>query len=109
MKLTTFDQVQPAFISEYRDKVLKISLDKFWGAVGVAPVRGHRYETGVTKLPDTVKRLVFIQYGAGIPTDCASPEFMDFVATLRNSNPKKSAKAVKLIREAQALLIGDEL
>ena len=107
MQLNNIEQVEPKFIKKYRDEVLKISLDQFWGAIGISAPRGYRYETEAYKMPDTVKRLIFLQHGVGIPTDCQSEDFMNFVAALKHSNPYKIGQAAKLIREAQALLTGD--
>lgn len=107
MKLDNIEQIKAPFLIEYRQS-LDLSLEKFWGAIGINAVRGFRYETGVTKIPETVKRLIFLQHSVGIPTDCTGDEFAYFLATLRNSNPFKVGQAAKLMKEAQQLLTGDD-
>lgn len=108
MELDNIEQLTAEFIENYR-KGLNLSLEQFWGAVGVSAPRGYRYESELINLPDTVKRLLFLQYGVGIPTDCQSEDFQNFAAAMRQSNPFKVGQAAKLIREAQQLLVGDDV
>lgn len=106
MELDNIEQLTAEFIEKYRTE-LGLSLDRFWGAVGISAPRGYRYETEANNLPDTVKRLLFLQYGVGIPTDCQSEDFLNFAAAMRQSNPFKVGQAAKLIREAHHLLVGE--
>ena len=107
MQLDSIEQVTAEFIEAYRTE-RGLSLEQFWGAIGLSPTRGYRYESEVYKIPDTVRRLLFLQYGAGIPTDCQSEDFINFVAAMRQSNPFKVGQAAKLIREAHQLLVGGD-
>lgn len=106
MELNSFDQLTPEFLREYRDSK-RLRLIDFWGAIGCTTSRGFSYETGKTEIPEVVKRLVFLHYGVGIPTDCQSEEFLKFRDTLRSINAVKVAKAAELIQQAQALLLGE--
>lgn len=106
MKLKNIEQVEPDFLKELRES-MDLSLDKFWGAVGCARSRGLRYESGQHEIPEVVKRLVFLQYGLGIPTDCHSDNFHAFVETLRAKDPNVG-EAVRIIDQARALLTNDE-
>lgn len=106
MELKSFDQLTPQFLRDYRDSK-ELRLVDFWGAIGCSTSRGFSYETGKTELPEVVKRLVFLHYGVGIPTDCRSEEFADFVKVVRNCNAYKVSQAVKMIDAARTLLIGE--
>lgn len=108
MELHSIDQLDGDFIESYRLH-LGLSLERFWGAIGVSAPRGYRYETKVHKLQDAEKRLLFLQYGVGIPTDCKSEDFQNFVAAMQQSNPFKASQAAKLVREAHQLLVGESL
>lgn len=107
MQLDNIEQLTGEFIKNYRTE-LGLSLEQFWGAIGVSAPRGYRYESEMISVRDLIKRLLFLQYGLGIPTDCKSEEFLDFAAAMRQSNPFKVGQAAKLIREAHQLLVGDQ-
>ena len=102
MQLNNIEQVTPDLISKYREE-LGLSLEKFWSEVGCSRSRGLRYETGHTGIPEVVKRLVFLHYGVGIPTDCRSQEFQDFMHNMRTRSINVG-KVTRLIEEARELL-----
>lgn len=103
MQLQSYDQITPQFLENYRkDKDLSLAI--FWEAVGCSRSRGLRYENQKVKLPETVKRLVFLHYGVGIPTDCQSEEFHEFVEAFKSSGAPAAVKAAKLIEQAHSLL-----
>ena len=98
MRLDSIDQVEPDFIKDYR-KSLGMPKCRFWGAIGCSETRGLRYESGASKLPETVKRLLFLQYGVGIPTDCKSRAFRDFENSVRSG--RMVAHADELVSKLQ--------
>ena len=106
MKIQNIGQVEPDFLKDLRES-MGLSLDKFWGAVGCARERGFRYESGKHEIPEIVKRLVFLQYGLGIPTDCQSDEFHAFAETLRAKDPNVG-EVVRIIDRARALLTNED-
>lgn len=113
MQLTTFDQVNPEFLEAFRNE-RELSLERFWSEVGCSATRGLRYETRKTEMPEVVKRLVFLHYGVGIPTDCNSDEFQLFVDSLRNGKTLTLSKVIGLLGQvnnvlgqANSLLIDD--
>lgn len=104
MQLERFDQITPEFLVEYRVKVLDLSLEKFWGAVGCSAPRGLRYENGKYEIPEAVKRLVFLQYGVGIPTDCEGEDFQNFLEALRNGRTLTLSKLLGVLGQTNDLL-----
>lgn len=68
-------------------KEQRMSLKQFWGAVGYTSSRGCAYETDRTELPEHARRLIYLEYVAGIPTDIDSERFAQFEAALKASNP----------------------
>lgn len=68
-------------------KEKQLSLKQFWGAVGYTSSRGCAYETDRTDLPEQARRLIYLEYVAGIPTDIDSERFAQFEAALKASNP----------------------
>ena len=108
MQLNNIQDISPDFLTSYRTE-LGLSLGKFWGAIGCERGRGFRYEHGTTEIPESIKRLLVLHYGVGIPTDCQSEDFLNFAAAMRQSNPFRVGQAAKLIREAHHLLVGDGL
>lgn len=47
---------------------MSLSQAAFWGAIGVKQPAGHAYEDG-RDMPAPVRRLAYLHYVAGIPTD----------------------------------------
>lgn len=45
-----------------------LSQAAFWGAIGVKQPAGHGYEND-REMPESVRRLVYLHYVVGIPTD----------------------------------------
>ena len=74
-----------------------MSLKDFWGAAGYSLSRGCAYETGKTDIPGHVRRLMYLQYVLGIPTDIDSQEFRDFEAALKSNNPVQLNNARKAL------------
>lgn len=84
---------------------LRLSQKKFWGAVCVLGSRGCAYETGSTDLPAPVRRLVFLHYVLGIPTDISSTEGQAIQkAKASGRSPAAVASALKDITKAGAAL-----
>lgn len=69
----------------------QMSLKQFWGALGYSPSRGCAYETGKTKLPRHARRLVYLEYVAGVPTDIDSVRFQQFESVCRALDVIKGA------------------
>lgn len=105
MQLERFEQVRPEFVKQLREE-LGLSLDKFWSAIGCTDTRGFRYESGQTEMPEVIKRLVFLHYGVGIPTDCQSAEFQRFVESVNTSETLN--KALHLVDKMEQLIPQDQ-
>lgn len=74
MSIETEDDVQPLAVQRLRNS-LNLTQAIFWQAVGVTLQQGHRYENGLTKdIPRLVRRMVFLHYVIGIPTDADPAE-----------------------------------
>lgn len=95
-------------ISGERLRVLRTArgerLEDFWGAVGYSTSRGHAYETGATSLPEHVRRLVFLHYVVGIPTNLEGAEFNDLVQAIEAGSIGKIRQASTLLEQGQQLL-----
>lgn len=85
MELERYEQIDPQFIKTLREN-MGLSLDKFWSAVGCIPSSGFRYEEAKVKMPEAVKRLLFLHYGIGIPTDFESERFRHFIESMRTKS-----------------------
>lgn len=60
----------------------KLSQKEFWGAVCVTGARGCAYETARTSpIPPEIRRLVYLHYVVGIPTDATREELQGTVDT----------------------------
>ncbi|AEY69633.1 putative WHTH_GntR-like protein [Erwinia phage PEp14] len=77
-------------------------LEDFWGAVGYSTSRGSRYETGDT-LPEHVRRLVYLHYVVGIPTNMQGAEFQNLVQTIEQGSARKVEEAREIVEQLQAL------
>ncbi len=75
----------------------QLSLKAFWGAIGYSTPCGSAYETGRTKLPEQARRLVYLEYVAGIPTDIDSERFHQFETALKSNNPASITQARKML------------
>lgn len=85
---------------------LKLTQRKFWEAVCVPNSRGCAYETGRTPIPAEVKRLLYLQYVIGLPTDITSKEIQELAAI---ASPARRAQrqanlAADFIDQAAVLL-----
>ncbi|AXF51470.1 transcriptional regulator [Erwinia phage Pavtok] len=78
-------------------------LEDFWGAVGYSTSRGSAYETG-SPLPEHVRRLVYLHYVVGIPTNLQSADFRDLAHAIENGSARKVQEARTLLEQQQALL-----
>lgn len=67
-KINSAQDIDGATAVELRNG-LGLSQRAFWGAISVSSPAGCSYETGRIRIPAPVKRLLFLQYVAGIPTD----------------------------------------
>lgn len=77
----------------------QLSLKDFWGSIGYSTSRGSAYETGRTELPEHARRLVYLEYVAGIPTDIDSERFQQFETALKSTK-------TSLVNVSQALESG---
>lgn len=106
LQIESFEQITPEFLEQFRTE-RDLSLAVFWNAIGCSDTRGFRYEKKKTEIPEVVKRLVYLHYGVGIPTDCQSAEFLKFRNALRSTNAVRVVQAASLIQQAKALLLGE--
>lgn len=80
MNIETEADVKPLAVQRLRNS-LGLSQAVFWQAVGVTLQQGHRYENGLTKdIPRTARRLVFLHYVIGIPTNGDPAELRKMLA-----------------------------
>lgn len=108
MKIETEDDLKAITLRKLREK-LGLTQPAFWSAVGVTVLRGARYENGFTKvIPRDVRRLVFLHYIIGIPTN-ASPEDLLKFKQLGDKNVSRRAVQQQLNRAEQALTKAKEL
>lgn len=107
MNIETEDDVKALSVRRLRES-LELSQAKFWEMVGVSPLRGHRYENGIThSIPRDVRRMVFLHYVIGIPTD-ASPESLRKLKLMAElSKPLEDVNA-KLEAAAKAIASAKE-
>lgn len=83
MQDTTPTKFSPLALRQMRQSQ-QLSLKQFWGAIGYSVSSGHSYETGKTdELPEHARRLIYLEYVAGIPTDIDSERFQQFVETMK--------------------------
>lgn len=100
LQLERYEQITPEFLEQFRTK-RNLSLAVFWNAIGCSDTRGFRYEKKKTEIPEVVKRLVYLQYGLDIPTDCQSEAFQKFEAVVRNNN----AMGKELVKLGESLAL----
>lgn len=103
MQLEKFSDINASTVRSFRQS-LGLSLKDFWGAVGCSASNGFAYETGRSSIRETVKRLVFMQYGAGIPTNPESDEFVSFVKQMSLADNARIVKARQLIEKGVEVL-----
>ena len=63
-----------------------LSVKEFWGRLGYSPSRGYAYEAGRSQVPEHVRRLIYVEYELGIPTDPASDDGKKFAQLLLDNN-----------------------
>lgn len=84
-----------------------MSQGKFWGAIGVSITTGCAYETGKTaEIPRPVRRLLYLQYVAGIPTDATADDLKTLardIQTTRQAN-RRLKKVGEHIDQAVTIL-----
>lgn len=78
----------------------------FWGAVCISGARGCAYETGRTDIPKPIRRLLFLHYVLGVPTDISSREIRELgkVADPARRARRQMDNASTYIDEACVLL-----
>ena len=74
-------RLTPAIIRQMREG-RGMTIKQFWGRVGYSMSRGHAYETSRTELPEHARRLIYLEYVAGIPTNIDSEQFRQFEAAV---------------------------
>ena len=81
-----------------------LSLKEFWGSVGYTISRGSSYETSKTKIPEHVRRLVYLHHVLGVPTDPDTAEAREFAVELKAKHPLRLNNARKLAEKAVGLM-----
>ncbi len=81
-----------------------LSLKEFWGGVGYTLSQGSSYETSKSKIPESARRLVYLQYVLGVPTDPESEEGAQFAARLKEQHPLQVNNAVRLVEKGIGLM-----
>lgn len=79
-------------------------LEDFWGAVGYSTSRGSAYETG-SPIPEHVRRLIFLHYVVGIPTDLQGSKVIDLATAVENGSARQLDEVRALIEQQQELLV----
>lgn len=82
----------PAALIELRT-AKGLSQKAFWGAIGYSTTCGCSYETGRTPIPEHVRRIVYLEYVLGIPTNIDSEEFRAFELRMKADKPVDVAAA----------------
>lgn len=87
MSIESEDDVKAVAVRRLRESLNLFQKD-FWENVGVTMLRGHRYETGQTReIPRDVRRLVFLHYIIGIPTNAPPSVLRELMGEkMRNSH-----------------------
>lgn len=78
----------------------EMSIKDFWAGIGYSLSRGHSYETGKTPIPESVRRLVYLQYILDVPTDPDSEEGQKFAEGLKEKHPIRLDNARRLMEDA---------
>lgn len=107
MTIKTERDVKASTVRVLREES-KLSQTKFWGAIGISLARGNRYETGkAATIPGDVKRLVFLHYVIGIPTNATPDELHDLMQSAAPAREyRHNAKlAVGHIDQAEKALV----
>jgi len=99
MQLEEYSDINAVTVRKFREH-LGLSLKVFWGAVGCTVSNGSAYETGKSEMREAVKRLVYMHYAAGIPTDPKSEEFVSFVRQMSLADNARVANARGLIEKS---------
>jgi len=76
---------------------LSLSQRAFWERIGCTVPTGCAYETGRSRIPEPVRRLIYLQYVVGIPTDIDSKEFRQFESGIKNNNPASLITARRVL------------
>ncbi len=90
MKIKSESEITP-------DAMLKLRLakgfsqSKFWKPVCVSAARGSCYETGRNRIPETVKRLLYLYYVLELPID--TPEIAGLTKTVKMNQVRETLTA----------------
>lgn len=80
----------------YLRRVRLLTQAEFWLPIGVSQPRGHRYEIGSNKMPECVRKLLFVRYVAGLDLDDPKQEgFRELKRLRRTEREKKLDKGAK--------------
>lgn len=77
-----------------------MSVKDFWDRVGYSLNRGYAYEAERSQIPEHVRRLIYIEYVLGIPTNPDSDDGRQFAEILQQNNP------VQLLEMRKRLAMG---
>lgn len=106
MELKTEKDITGSVAKAMREQ-LALSQSEFWGAVCVPISTGCAYETGKTaEIPKPVRRLLYLQYVAGLPTDSSASELKTLARDIQTSRQASRAmrKVVSHIDDAMVIL-----
>lgn len=108
MNIETEADINAATVRQLRESLApKKGQRKFWGAICVSLSRGNAYETARTKpIPPEVRRLVYLHYVVGLPTDATKEELAGAVSSVNQARAagKIITEAGKLTSKAMAAL-----
>lgn len=93
MTINTSEEIDRAAVLALRSAT-GFGQRKFWGDLGVSPAAGCSYETGRSQMPIPVRRLIFLHYVIGIPTDINAEDaksLSGFGASMRGVRKMKQA------------------
>lgn len=98
-------EISAATIRACREE-LGLTIAQFWQTIGYTRSSGHCYETEKVALPEHARRLFFLHYVLGIPTDPSSAEYreFDFTTAVRKGGAVNTRKAKQAIERGIALL-----
>lgn len=99
------DDVTPGAVKALREH-LRLTQGKFWPPVCVPKMRGCHYETKRTPIPVEIRRLIYLHYVVGIPTDIKASDINDIAETAKSVRiaQREIEKAEAMVGKAGTLL-----
>lgn len=105
MEIKNESEINGVWALGHREQ-LNMKQAEFWRPVCVSGSRGCAYETGKTPIPAAIRRLLYLHYVLGIPTDISGREIKELakVAAPARRARRQMDAAVKQIDEGIAQL-----